>query len=167
MITKTKHIIGIDPDTYKSGVCYLNLETGKLKLFTATFTELMEYLSKIENTPEVVVVIEGGWLNHGNWHLNKNDYPTIAAKKGYGVGQNHETGRKIAEMSEKYYKLNTLIQKPLRKCWKGKDGKITHEELSYIVGNIGKQSNQETRDACLISWNYASLPIRVTPVKNG
>jgi hypothetical protein len=59
--------------------------------------------------------------------------------------------------------------KPLAKCWRGIDGKITHLELREVVHNAEYRidarhtvrSNQEERDATLIAWNYANLPMRV------
>jgi hypothetical protein len=45
-----------------------------------------------------------------------------------------------------------------RNIWRGKDGKITHEELAAFTGITGR-TNQEERDAMLIAWNYANLPL--------
>jgi hypothetical protein len=50
--------------------------------------------------------------------------------------------------------------KPLKKNWKGKDGKITHKELALFTGLTGR-TNQEARDAGLIAWIFAGLPIRI------
>ena len=47
--------------------------------------------------------------------------------------------------------------KPLRKCWKGPDRKITHEELLKelqiykVQHKLKGRSNQEVRDSVLIS----------------
>ena len=75
------------------------------------------------------------------------------------VGANHETGRKIIEMC-KHYGLETLAHAPLVKCWKGKDRKITHEELASFTGLTGR-TNQDGRDAALLAWVFSGLPIRV------
>ena len=53
-----------------------------------------------------------------------------------------------------------IEQAPLRKCWKGRDGKITQIELNYFTGITGR-TNQEARDAALIAWNFAGFPIRI------
>lgn len=45
-----------------------------------------------------------------------------------------------------------------------KDGKITHEELAYFTGIMGR-TNTEMRDAALLAWNHAGLPIRVKPIE--
>ena len=48
----------------------------------------------------------------------------------------------------------------MTKHWKGDEGKITHEELSYIVGPLPKRTNQDQRDATILAWWYADLPIK-------
>jgi hypothetical protein len=51
--------------------------------------------------------------------------------------------------------------------WKGRDGKITHEELQHLAiitdktNHITNKTNQEARDAALLAWEYAGLPIRI------
>jgi len=59
--------------------------------------------------------------------------------------------------------LNVEEIKPLRKYWKGKDGKITPQELQSFTGFKGR-SNQDGRDAALIAWVYAGLPIRISHI---
>lgn len=80
----------------------------------------------------------------------------------------HETGRKIVEMLE-HSGIEVVEQHPLRKIWQGKDGKITHEEMTMVCGWDKKRSNQEERDAMLLAWNASGLPILVrrTTTKNG
>ena len=82
-----------------------------------------------------------------------------AASKGYDVGRNHETGKKIVEMCQ-HLGIEVLEHAPLRKGWKGKDGKITHEELASFTGLMGR-TNQDARDAALLAWAFSGLPIRV------
>lgn len=143
-------IIGIDPDVDKSGVCVYYSSTNVVQLVSMTFPELIQFVSC---TRDAEVYIEAGWLNHGNWHLKGYDNKRLGASKGYDVGRNHETGRKIVEML-KYMGFKVKEVKPLRKCWKGNDGKITHEELSMLCKakgiDIGKRSNKDARDAALI-----------------
>ena len=80
-------------------------------------------------------------------------------RHGNHTGRNHEVGRKIVEMC-RHYGIEVVEQPPLRKIWKGKDGKITNEELQHLA-IITDKTNQETRDAALIAWEYAGLPIRI------
>ena len=82
-----------------------------------------------------------------------------AEKIAKDVGANHETGRKIIEMCE-HYGIEVLPHIPLVKCWKGKDRKITHEELASFTGIMGR-TNQDVRDAALLAWTFAGLPIRI------
>ena len=162
-MNKYTYIIGIDPDCDKSGIAYLEVTTRKLEVSALTFPQLLDYLKfLVDNDSKamnMVVVVEAGWLNKSNWHLHRNDNNRTAAAKGNAAGRNHEVGRKIVEMC-KHYGLEVVEQKPLRKCWMGEDRKITHKELACFTGITGR-TNPEMRDAALISWNYAGLPIRI------
>lgn len=161
---KYDNIIAIDPDVEKSGVAYLIMNTKRLSLQSLSFPLLLDYLQGAKReldkrNESLIVVIEAGWLIQSNWHLKRNDNKHVASAKGNSAGRNHETGRKIVEMC-KHYGIEVLPILPLKKCWKGKDGKITQEELAYFTGITGR-TNQDARDAALIAWNYAGLPIRV------
>jgi hypothetical protein len=161
---KYDHIIAIDPDVDRSGVAYLKTATRQLEVSSLAFPDLLDYLRYVkqahgESKETVIVVVEAGWLIQSNWHLLHKDSKAVAAAKGNSAGRNHETGRKIVEMC-RHYGIEVVEQRPLQKCWRGKDGKITHEELASFTGLTGK-TNQEARDAALIAWVYAGLPIRL------
>lgn len=164
---KYTRVIGIDPDVDKSGVAEVHVETRKVNMASLTFPQLMDYLQYMQNEygckedERMLVVVEAGWMNANNWHTSRGQSVAAAAKTGQNTGRNHEVARKIAEMA-RHYGMNVIEVKPLRKCWKGKDGKITHDELSMIIGGIDSRTNQEVRDACLISWVYAGLPIKIS-----
>lgn len=157
-------IIGIDPDVDKSGVAELILKNRLLEATTLAFPELLDYLQARKKMAEkgnysLVVIVEASWLISHNWHKgNKDNYRTAAAK-GNSAGRNHEVGRKIVEMC-RHYGIEVIEQRPLRKCWKGSGGKITHKELAYFTG-IKNRTNQEMRDAALLAWNYSGLPIKI------
>ena len=51
--------------------------------------------------------------------------------------------------------------KPLKKLWKGRDGKITQEELENIIGPLNVRLSQDSRDAALLAWWYAGLPVKM------
>lgn len=160
-------VVGIDPDKKKSGVAYLAVGSKQLELSTLSFVDTLDYLSFVkkktdENKKNVVVVIEGGWLNHSVWHVLPNDTKAVAAKKGYAVGQNHQTGMFLQEFCERIG-LRYKVVKPLRKCWSGPDHKITHNELVEFTGLLDRRTNQEERDAALLAWVEAGLPIRIRP----
>ena len=156
--------MAIDPDVDKSGVAYLKRATRQLEVSNLTFPQLLDYLQHVKQVRDnegesVIIVVEAGWLISSNWHLKSKDNKKIASAKGNSTGRNHEVGRKIVEMC-KHYGLDVHEQYPLKKSWKGNEGKITHEELSSITGLMGR-TNQEARDAALIAWHYAGLPIRL------
>ncbi|HEY9542973.1 MULTISPECIES: hypothetical protein [Bacteroidales] len=160
---KADCIIGIDPDVEKSGVAFLNVKNRALEVSTLTFAQLVDYFDHVVERQQktgqsVIVVVEASWMIKCNWHLKFGSRKEYAAATGYKVGQNHQTGKLICEMARSKG-LVVLEHAPLRKCWKGKDGKITADELQQITGLIGR-TNQESRDAALLAWCVANLPIR-------
>lgn len=161
---KYDNIIAIDPDVEQSGVAYLKPSTRQLEVSNLAFPLLLDYLQRTKeirdkNKETLIVVVEAGWITQANWHLKRGDNARVASAKGNSAGRNHETGRKIVEMC-KHYGIEVLEHFPLRKCWKGKDGKITHEELASFTGLMGR-TNQDARDAALLAWSFANLPIRL------
>ena len=151
-------------DVDKSGVAFLIVESRIIEVSNLTFADLLDYLrterdKAKESGKFLVVVVEAGWLNKAHWHVGKGGSAARSALIGNHTGRNHEVGRKIVERC-RHYGIEGVEQPPLRKMWKGKDGKITHEELQHFTGITGK-TNQETRDAALLAWEYAGLPIRI------
>ncbi|MDR1340967.1 MAG: hypothetical protein LBK58_13080 [Prevotellaceae bacterium] len=164
MITK-RHIdciIAIDPDVTKSGLAELSVRNRILSMTCLSFPELTEYLQARKREYDVshvpfIVVVEAGWLN------TISNYHTAPGRKGQriskNVGSNHQVGKLIVEMCE-HYGIPVTTVKPLKKMWKGRDGKITQEELAYFTGITGR-NNQEERDAALIAWVWAGLPVKM------
>lgn len=159
---KYDYIIAIDPDTEKSGVATLNPATRTLETQSLTFPFLNDYLITIKCASEekqlsVLIIVEAGWLH------SKSDFRDVKGKAATriakNVGANHETGRKIIEMC-KHFGLDVREQIPLKKHWKGKEGKITHCELAAFT-RIEGRTNQEERDAALIAWEYAGLSFKI------
>ena len=150
-------VIGIDPDCEKNGVAIVSPATRLLNCECLTFAETIAYLrffkrNMEEKSRNYIIVIEAGWLNRSNWHTHGN--AKLAAAIGRSTGMNHQTGILLAQMCD-YYKIPYKLQKPLKKCWKGKDGKITHAELAKQLQlrgytDIPKRTNQEQRDAVLL-----------------
>ena len=159
---KFDNIIGIDPDKEKSGVAFLKPKTRQLEVTNLTFPMLLDYLQHAkkvcdESGESLVVVVEAGWMNAKScFHTAQGKSAEKIAKD---VGANHETGRKIVEMC-KHYGIEVVQHIPLVKCWKGKDRKITHEELASFTGLTGR-TKQDARDAALLAWVFANLPMRV------
>lgn len=159
-------VIGIDPDVSKSGLAYLDVTTKEVQVISNSFPQLLEYLQNIARnhtlSGRVVVVVEASWLISTNWHTKREDSVRTAARKGKDAGRCHEVGRKIIECA-RYYGLEVVEKLPLKKIWKGKDGKITDEEIKAFIRIEGRM-NQEERDAALLAWEHAGLPIRI-PIK--
>lgn len=157
-------IVAIDPDKEKSGVAVLEPETRRLEVSNLTFPLLLDFVQYAykqaqEQKKTFVVIVEAGWLvTKSNFHEAQGRRAEKIAKD---VGANHETGRKIIEMCV-HYGIKAEQVRPLVKCWKGKDRKITHEELASFTG-IVRRTNQDARDAALLAWSYANLPIRMKP----
>lgn len=158
-------VIGIDPDSDRSGIAVVDVSTRHIDVaamrFPALIDEICRRLGMAERDGKsVTVYIEAGWLNASNWHLSRHDSRNVASKKGVGLGMCHQTGRLIAEMCE-HHKVDFVLVKPLQKRWSGRDRKITQQELERFTGKIRGRINQEGRDAALLAWVYAGLPLRV------
>lgn len=146
-----KLIIGVDPDVDKSGIAVLHPDK-KLELYNLSFFELFDYLITNKENIKIVKVEAGHLVKKANFHGSKNT--RTAAAIGRNVGANNETGKKIVEMCE-HYGLLVKEVKPFKKIWRGKDGKITHEELQGQlkfrgIRTVVGRTNQEERDAALI-----------------
>lgn len=162
-------IIAIDPDIDGSGVAVLNMGTKCVSVENLTLPKLVDFLKNEKGFNEhegfsYVVVIEASYLVASNWHLSWDDSRNRAAAKGRQVGRNHEIGRQIVEFC-KYLDIPYEEKLPLKKCWAGKDGKITHEELNMLlegtdIRTISGKTNQEQRDAALLALDRSGLPLR-------
>ena len=165
------YVIGIDPDISRSGLACIDRNRRSLETAYLTFPETLEWVKNKytdwaeklrENAPNsFMVYVEAGWMNKGNWHVtespNGHFSPSAwAAAVGKSDGECSAVSKKLIECFE-YYNIPVTPIKPLRKCWKGKDRKITHEELLKeldiykVQHKLGKRSNQECRDAVLLS----------------
>jgi len=155
-------IIGIDPDVDKSGIANLDTDTRSIVAAKLDFPNLIDYLitadklNKAKNRT-MIVVVEASWLvTKSNYHAHYGRAGDAISRK---VGENHQTGKLIVEMC-KHHGIEVVEMYPLKKMWKGRDGKITAEELRQICG-INGQTNQEMRDACLIAWCYGNFPLSI------
>lgn len=158
-------VIAIDPDVEHSGVAILQPSTRELDAQRLTFPLAVDYIRQQKERCDasgmsLIVVVEAAWMIKGNWHITKTERRARSASKGYDVGRNHETGCKLIEMCN-HIGVETFAHVPLRKCWQGADGKITRQELACFT-NFNKRSNQDERDAALLAWSFAGLPIRVS-----
>lgn len=162
--------IGIDPDAEKSGVGVVKRATREVDVKQLAFASLVAFIRLQYHRAEVqgktiMVIVEGGWLIHGNWHIPFKCSTAKAAAIGRSVGMNHQTGLLLVEIL-KAEGIPVQVQRPLRKMWQGADGKITSAELAEITGKEKlPRCNQEGRDALLIAWVASGLPVRVKPTK--
>ena len=62
-----------------------------------------------------------------------------------------------------HWKIPYEFVKPLKKIWQGRDRKITAEELEQVTGKMIR-TNQEGRDAALLAWTHADLPVQLDAV---
>lgn len=160
-------IIAIDPDNNESGMGIVYTETKTISSCKLPFPKLIEYLREtIRMKPRgyFKVIIEGGWLNESNWHVKQasryaRDKEARAAKIGRSTGMNAQTGILIQEYCD-YLGIDCSVVKPLKKCWRGQEGKISQEEMKAFIPNLPRM-NQDQRDALLLAWVYAGLPIKV------
>lgn len=158
-----EYIIGIDPDTDKSGIALLEVSSRRLIVDSLTFPKIIGYFHNVADSlprERTVVVVEASWTTAHNFHLLPSDSKAVAAKKSYHVGCNHQIGKCIA-MTAEAFGLEVVLQPPLRKLWRGKDRKITHDEIIAITGADIKRTNQEVRDAMLLAWYHSGLPIKL------
>lgn len=168
---KIGYVIGIDPDIDRCGVACIERNHRVLEVAYLNFPETLEWVKAKhaewekrykEVAPQSFMVwVEAGWLNKGNWHVDESKNgkwsPSAwAAAVGKSDGECSAVSKKLLECFE-YYGIPCSPIKPLRKCWKGPDRKITHEELLKeldiykVQHNMGKRSNPEKRDAALLA----------------
>lgn len=164
---KSKIIVAIDPDVEKNGVATVFPEIRELQVQTLPFAQTMDYLLELSNRYEAEgkpfkVIIEAGWQYRTNWHLDWRDSKEKAAAKGNNAGRNEQVSRLLGEMCE-HWKIPYEFVKPLKKIWQGRDRKITAEELEQVTGKKIR-TNQEGRDAALLAWTHADLPVQLDAV---
>ena len=163
---KEGFIISIDPDVSKSGFALLDCEARKFTqvealTFPAVIDRFAELAAMKADGKAVTVVMEDSDLAT-NWHYNILDSRAVCAAKGRSVGLCHATARHLKECAENFG-LEVVMMKPLRKIWRGTDGKISHEEAAQFMNGIPTRTSQDVRDSMLLAWAYADFPIRVKP----
>jgi len=174
-IANPRFFVGIDPDVEKSGLAIVDKQARCVTYADSLiFPDAVAHLRMIaqEHAQEplsVLVVIEDSDTST-NWHTNKlmtNGQPlknklSTAAAIGRSAGMCHATLRHLKECAEQMG-LSVLMQPPFRKYWKGPDKKITQDEAKQFMTGLPKRTNPEIRDAALLAWVVAGLPIRIPP----
>lgn len=166
-------ILGVDPDIEKSGFALLDCESRTFEQLSAlSFTDITSYLSRMaanEKYKNTLIVIEDSDTST-NWHCGSIIYDkhlTIeqkvrkAAAIGRSAGLCHAVFRMLKEYAEALG-FEVKAKKPLKKMWRGTDGKISHNELKVFVSGLPARTNQEIRDAIMLAWDEAGFPIRIS-----
>lgn len=165
MMTKFDYIIGIDPDVNLSGYAELNCNTEQVHLESMSFPMLIEKVLQAQKKYKdykLLIVVELDRNTKYNWHLATKDNKFVAKAKGVAQGRNQQMAICIAELLSRLG-LEVIERPPLKKCWAGKDKKITTDELFRIAGLSfnKKRTNQEERDACLLALYYSFIQLRL------
>ena len=118
-------LIGIDPDTEKSGVA---IKHDVLELYNFNFFQLYDFLYNFKDK-NIKVYIECGFLNGGNRH-----------KVFGGSLYRTWTDDKVCE----YLKIEFIQVRPTK-------AKCNSDYFKKITG-YKKRTNQEQRDALMLIW---------------
>ena len=142
IISKYEMFIGIDPDVEKSGFAIWVKKEKLLSLANLSFFEIFERLNMLKENNKVLVVIEAGWLNKGNWHI-AGAKSRVSAKIGSHTGANHQVGKQLDEMCE-FLDIEYQLSKPTK-------SKVKADKFKMITGYQGR-TNPEVRDAGMLVY---------------
>jgi len=135
---KPRFIIGIDPDTNKSGMSIFDTKLKNLVVGEMTLWDIFNDLIKF-SMHNILVRLEAGHKVKSTWHKGGNGM----AKR---VGANHEIGRQIEKFCIEYNIPFELV-KP---CGLSN---INHETFCKITGwDFKKLTNPEKRVAGLLAF---------------
>lgn len=170
-------LVGIDPDTKASGWAVIDLSDRTVHLETLPFMDILALLTEwrrevddhyLDESYSYRFVVEDIWTVAHNWHVSPRDNRLTISKKGYHIGRCSMVGQLIYEAIGAHF-FPRIAQPPLRKVWRGADGKITHPELLELCEKLDlkllpskqKQTNQEERDALLLAIHHIATPIKL------
>lgn len=160
-----KKIIAIDPDVDKNGVAVYWKEGNVMQVLSFSFFELMNYMkTNVFSKGFKPIIIEAGYLNQkSNFHGTRSarNAQSYGEKVSEATGRNGQVSRLLSEMCD-YLGFEHKEVLPLKKTWRGRDGKITHDELIKLLHPLKitlvdkdhqavKKTNQEQRDAVLLA----------------
>lgn len=155
-----KTYIGIDPDVDGSGYAVIWPDWERISCRNLSIPEILRD-ADIRQKGRTVFVIEAAWLTGKvNWHFSGGENRRVSSAMGYSIGRNHQAGMDIAALL-RHMGHEVREVRPLKKLWRGKDGKITHEEICRLTGWDAKGSNQEQRDALLLAWVESGRSMRM------
>lgn len=144
MNPKFDYIIGIDPDTDKSGFAVWDCRLKRFHSITALkFWDLHSAISEFYWNYKVHVIIDAGWLNKkSNFHHRPYQSKQTGEKISEKVGRNHQVGILIHEFCEDLGISNNLHYP---------SGKINQQHFTRITKYQGR-TNQDMRDAAMLVY---------------
>lgn len=135
---KYDNIIAIYPWSDICGVAFLKPSTRQLESASLSIQQLQDYLEFADRVRE---------------EANENLIVVVCIYK---------TDEKVKSLIDvcNRHEFEIVEYPPLAKIWKGLSGEITHDELYYFTGIMG-DTNQLSRNAALMAWSFAGLPIGI------
>lgn len=145
----TKYVIGIDPDTKKSGIACFK-DGVLIDLDNMTLIEFTDYCRKLSTSCGVpTFVIEDGNLISGLYSRNKFGNQAVQHKISERVGANKQRATDLIDIA-KHYGIKVVRQKPRAGNWAKK--KPMFEKWTGWKG----KSNPETRSAAFFGYMYSN-----------
>lgn len=160
-------IIAIDPDVDGCGLAVLHNKVIHSRRMS--MPEVVEFVRGFKTREDAIVVVEAGWLNKSNQHINGTERARYASKIGERIGRCHEVGKQLLEFC-KFFGVACEEKYPLKKIWQTKTGKISHKELMQLCNGSGieyffETLDQEQRDAVLLAIDRSGIPMIMAPQK--
>jgi len=148
---KPKMLVGIDPDTEKSGWALYHRGRRELLILQCyDLATLFEELNKANSLYDLTVHLEAGWLERkSNWSTrNQGGNGAKNEKIAKNVGSNHEIGRQI----EKFCIKNDIVYKLIKPQGYSSWG---HDQFCRVTKwPHSKSTNSEKRVAGLLVYGY-------------
>lgn len=148
---KPKVLIGIDPDTDKSGYALYDRASKSIQTLQCyDLIDMMETINLNRAVFDVKVHIEAAWLiQKGNWS-DRNKYGSRGANEKIAnrVGANHEIGRQLEKFFIRF-NIDYMLKMPQGySAW-------SHEHFCKITGwPIKLLTNPEKRVAGMMVFGY-------------
>jgi len=156
-------LIGIDPDSEKSGVCVYDAKAEKLlSLANMEFYDLLDYI--LENR-ECTFYIEAGYMHKSVFHASKKFSSSKNSNIGLRVGYCNMVGVLLVQFCKRHnIKYNAVppkarVHREKALCMANKlaystvgKTKTSHDQFKVITKSNLKKTNQEQRDAAMLVW---------------
>lgn len=130
MAGTTKNYLAIDPDIKECGIAIWD---GNIMLENLSPSKIIA-LFYTQGWKTWQIRIEAGWLNKSNWHTKEGQSDNVAAEIGRRTGENHATGKLIAECAKMVCK-DVVLVRPTGK-------KLTPKQFKELAGIECKNQDQ-------------------------